>query len=265
MENGKQLADLCFVKPVQSRDFLVIGADTDSIIIKKKDEKQFDEEERQKLLDEINTLTGEFIEWADDDYFKRILVLKTKNYVLDDGQKVKIKGSALKATTKEKALQRFLKEIIDLLLKDRKDHIFSLYYKYAQEVLALHDISEWCSKKTVTKAVLNPERTNERRVADALEDSEATEGDKVYMFYKTPTELCLREKFDGTYDVDTLLDKLYSTLTIFETVLHIDLYPNFTLQRNRELLGLQTKKKQVTTTPKQSHFPEGFWNTRATP
>lgn len=263
---------------MNQHNFKLVAGDTDGLAFKKIDEKPFTREERTNLVAELNSIMDTLIKWEDDGQFKKQVVIKIKNYILqDESGKVKIKGSALKATTKEKALQRFLKEIIDLLLKDRKDHIFSLYYKYAQEVLSLTDISDWCSKKTVTKAVLNPERTNEQRVADALEDSEATEGDKVYMFFKTPTELCLRENFDGTYDVDTLLDKLYSTLAIFETVLDVDLFPNFTLKRNRELLVKVRQGQPSLNLPSIQHaditpvkttitvsnpFPDGFWNVR---
>jgi hypothetical protein len=129
---------------------------------------------------------------------------------------------------------------------------------------------------------LNAERTNETRVLDAIEGTDYREGDKIYVFFKTPEELCLREKFDGTYDTDILLDKLHSTLEIFDTILDVELFPNFSLKRNRDLLGdlpaLSTpapKKKTTqvilkkaseieTVKPSQSkaEFPSGFWQTR---
>lgn len=258
-------------------NFELVAGDTDGLAFKKSDGKTFSPEERQAIVGALNSKMDELIRWEDDGVVKRQLVIKTKNYVLqDESGKIKIKGSALKATTKEKALQRFIQEVIDLLLKDRKDQLFSLYFKYANEVLDLKDISEWCVKKTVTKSVMNPERTNEQRVLDALEDSEYSEGDKVYMFNKTATELCLRDDFDGTYCVDTLLKKLYGTLAIFETVIDIELFPNFCLVRNREMLGLETKRKPKvgkekpvlgTPEPLQTRpaFPDGFFQLRSQP
>jgi hypothetical protein len=223
---------------------IIVGADTDGLAFKKPDGKPFTPEERKELLEGLNSKMDHLIRWEDDGVFRRQIVIKTKNYILQDEKgNVKIKGSGLKATSKEKALRRFIKEVIDMLLKDRKDQIYNLYLQYAKQIVQLNDISDWCVKKTVTKSVLNPERTNEQRVLDALEDSDSNEGDKVYMFFRTPEELCLRENFDGTYDVDILLKKLYKTLEVFETVIDIDLFPNFSLVRNRPLLGIDPKKK----------------------
>jgi hypothetical protein len=228
-------------------DFILVGGDTDGLAFKRSDEKPFTLEEQTALLAELNSLTDGLIHWENDGMVRRQIVVKAKNYLIQDMDgKVKTKGSALKATTKEKALQLFIAEVLELLLKDRKDHIFSLYFKYANAVLDLKDITEWSMKKTVTKAVLTSDRTNETRVLDALEGSDFTEGDKCYMFYKTPTELCLRENFDGTYCVDTLLGKLYDTMSVFDTIIDMDLFPNFTLVRNRSLLGLEVKSRHVT-------------------
>jgi hypothetical protein len=44
------------------------------------------------------------------------------------------------------------------------------------------------------------------------------------------------EDFDGTYDVNTLLGKLYDTVCIFETVINVKAIPNLTLKRNKEIL-----------------------------
>lgn len=231
-------------------NFIAVGADTDGLAFKKQDEKPFTTEEREALVAELNSYMDELIKWEDDGCYKRQLVIKAKNYVLQDEKgNVKVKGSALKATTKEKALQKFLSEVLDLILKDRKDHIFSLYMKTAEEVVNLKSIDEWCSKKTVTKAVLNGERTNETRVLEAIGDRDVSEGDKIYVFFKTPTELCLRENFDGTYCVDTLLGKLYDTLCIFETIIDVSLFPNFSLQRNRELIGLEKRERKKISPP----------------
>lgn len=248
-------------------NYIIGPTDTDSISFCKPDMSPFSEEERAAILKEINDLSPEFMQWEDDGYYKSCLVIRAKNYVLWDGKKRTIKGSALKASTKEKALKSFIDEVIDLLLQGKKDKILFTYLRYAKEILNLTDMSQWSTKKTVTKSVLNPERTNEQRVLDALEGSDFSEGDKVYMFYKTPKELCLAENFDGVYCVDTLLKKLYKTLKVFKTVIDIELFPDFSLKRNRELLGLEPKKpaqlKLVPPTDQKltrTNFPEGFWN-----
>ena len=249
---------------MKHHNFVLVGGDTDGLAFKKPDEKPFTQEERQALLDELNSYMDELIRWEDDGVYKRQIVVKAKNYILqDEAGKVKIKGSALKATTKEKALQRFIKEVVECLLKDRKDHILMIYLEYAKEIMNIKDISDWCFKKTITKSVLNPERTNEQRVLDALNELDVREGDKVYVFYKTPEELCLREKFDGTYDRDTLLKKLYNTLEVFGTIIDMSLIPNFALKRNKPLLECLIPKIEVQPT-KPSPFPPGFFNVRTT-
>jgi hypothetical protein len=218
-------------------NFKLVACDTDGIAIKKADEKLWSDEERAEILGALNSRMDELIRWEDDGVLRRQIVVKTKNYIMQDPLgKITIKGSGLKASMKEKALQRFIKELVDLLLKDRKDQVLFLYLRYVKEILNLKDITDWCKKVTVTKAVLNPDRTNEQRVADAIKNASVNEGDKVYLFNVTPTELCVREDFKGVYCVDTLLGKLYDTLSIFETVIDISIVPNFTLKRNKKLL-----------------------------
>jgi hypothetical protein len=178
------------------------------------------------------------IRWEDDGYYKTVVVVKAKNYVLqDEDGDVTIKGSGLKGTMKERALQQFMREVIELLLKGRKDRLVRLYETYVKRVDNLTDITDWCFKKTVTKSVLEPERTNEDRVKDALDLETVSEGDKVYLFFKSAEQLCLREEFDGTYDKDKLFKKLYDTLCVFETLIDVDLFPNYALKRNKELLS----------------------------
>ncbi len=227
-------------------DYIVCNGDTDSISVKRKDGKPMSVEERAEFLREINSQMPPMIQWDDDSYFKKFIVVREKNYVLvDEDGKRKIKGSALKATTKEKALQTFISEVIDLMVKDRMDQIYSLYMKYAREIVDLKDITDWCSKKTVTKAVLTSDRTNETRVLEAIGETPVQEGDKVYVFFRTPEELCLRENFDGTYCRDTLLGKLYDSLCVFETVIQTDLFPNLSLKRNQHFLNIENTTDQL--------------------
>jgi DNA polymerase elongation subunit (family B) len=222
---------------MQTHNFALVGGDTDGLAFKKQDQSMFTLEERKALLDELNSYMDGLIHWEDDGVFKRQLVIRTKNYVLvDEGGNKKTKGSALKATMKEKALKQFVQDVIELLLKDRQDMVYFTYMRYAREILSLTDMSQWCSKKTITKAVLTNTRTNEKRIRDALKGRPVQEGDKIYTYFKTPTEIALLQDFDGTYDVDTLLGKLYDTLCIFERVIDVSLIPNLTLKRNKQLL-----------------------------
>jgi DNA polymerase elongation subunit (family B) len=224
---------------MSNHDFDIVNCDTDSIMFCKADQSKFSEEEMEALLNEVNDLFPEKIKFANDGYFSNVVIIKAKNYILQSfkDKKIKIKGSALKASMKEKALQTFINDVIEVLLKDKKDRIFAIYNKYAKMITQITDITDWCTKKTITKAVLNPERTNEQKVADIIEDEEyIQEGDKIYTYFKKDKSLGLRDNFGGDYCEETLLDKLYKTLKIFNTVLDIDLIPNYKLARNKDLL-----------------------------
>ena len=223
--------------PTKLHDFVIVGGDTDGLAFKKPDQSEFTKEERRAVLEGLNELMDGLIHWEDDGVFKVQLVVKAKNYVLlDEKGKQKTKGSALKATTKEKALQAFVQEVIGLLLNDGEAFIYGTYMRYAKDILALQDLTMWTSKHTITKAVLEGKGTAQVRIREALKGRSVQEGDKVYMFFKTPTERCLLERFDGTYDAGILLGKLYDTLCVFETVLDVKAYPNLTLKRNKHIL-----------------------------
>jgi hypothetical protein len=94
----------------------------------------------------------------------------------------------------------------------------------------------WCTKHTLTKAVLTNDRPNEVRIRNALKNKPMQEGDKFFLFFKSDTERCLLEDFDGVYSVDSLLKKLYDTLCIFETILDLTNFKNYKLVRNKKAL-----------------------------
>lgn len=228
---------------MNTHNFALVGGDTDGLAFRKQDQAAFTKEERNHLLSELNSLMEGLITFEDDGVFPIQLVVKTKNYVLvDEAGKRKTKGSALKASMKEKALKQFVQDIIEVLVNqnevDNNQKLVSeIYFKYAKEILTLTDISSWCSKKTITKAVLTNTRTNEKRIRDALKGRPVQEGDKIYTFFKSKEEISLLQDFDGTYDANILLGKLYDTLCIFEPVLDIKQIPNLTLKKNKGLLN----------------------------
>ena len=54
----------------------------------------------------VNKLFKDGISWEDDGYFKKLIVVKAKNYILFDGMKVKIKGQAFKGHASRSADNR---------------------------------------------------------------------------------------------------------------------------------------------------------------
>lgn len=217
-------------------NFTLVNADTDSITICKADSSEITLEERIKLLDELNSLFPNKIHWEDDGYYTTVIVVKAKNYILWDGTKLKYKGSAIKASTKEPALKEFIKRLIDSMLNDRNDYQ-QLYNEYVKEILDVKDIKRWVTRKTITSKVLDAKRTNEQRVLDAIKGTEYTEGDRAYFFFKEDGNQSLLEHFDGKYNKVKLLEKLFKTTLTFKTVLDVEtLFPNYKLKRNKELL-----------------------------
>lgn len=166
---------------------------------------------------------------------------------MDDGKSVSIKGSGLKGTMKEKALQQFMKDIIDSLLKGKKDTLYDLYHDYIfnASTVSSKDICNWTSKKTITKSILNPQRTTEQRILDAIQHKKIQEGDKIRVFFDTDTTVCLEENFTGIYDKARLHGKVYKTLSIFETIIDIDIFPDYTLKRNKGRLDEMLVRKQI--------------------
>jgi hypothetical protein len=218
-------------------NFQLVNADTDSITVCKQDQSEFSKEEQESLLAELNSLFPKGIHWEDDGDYKKIIVLKAKNYVLlDRKDKLKYKGSAIKATQKEPALKEFIKAIIDSMLNDRNDYQ-EIYHRYVKEAANIKDIKRWAARKTVSERTLNSERKNETRIKDAIEGTEIVEGDRIYLYNKDEETLDLVQNFDGTYCVAKYLKKVYDTSWTFDSVLDCDaLFINYTLKKNKKAL-----------------------------
>lgn len=213
--------------------FEIVNADTDSISITKNNGEYLSKDTRQTLLESLCNLYPKRIKWEDDGYYTKLIVLAGKNYILktEDG-KVKYKGSAIKATTKEKALSEFIKRILDAMLNEHINYL-DIYNEYVKEILNLKDIYRWVTRKTITDKVLNPKRTNEQKVKDAFEGSEYSEGDRIYTFFKSDNSLCLVENFNGDYSIPKLLKKLHDTVKIFKEVMDVTQFPNYSLKNKK--------------------------------
>ena len=134
-------------------NFQIVNADTDSISFCLEDRSFIPKHQRNALVKEINDLSPEFMTWADDGYYQKVIILMAKNYVLqtEDG-KIKYKGSAIKAPGKPVALREFIKEIIGLILEDKTNYL-EVYNKYAKEIMNLKDIKRWADRKTITDKI----------------------------------------------------------------------------------------------------------------
>jgi len=216
-------------------NFNLINCDTDSIMVNKMNGESFSKEELTQLLNELNSLYPETIVFEDDGYFQSVVVLKAKNYITYDGSKIKIKGSGLRDTKREAALREMISKVIDCLLFE-KTNLIDIYNQYIKEAMNVTDIKRWAAKKTITASVLDPQRTNEQKVLDALKDTEYSEGDKRWFFFMEDDSLCLVERFNGSYNKMRLVEKVYKTMSIFSSVIDMSQFPKYHLKKNQSLL-----------------------------
>jgi DNA polymerase I len=223
------------IRWAEKNEQTIVNADTDSISICGGvwESKPF----RESMLAHLNSLFTSGIRWEDDGFYDAVLVLKAKNYVMRTPEgKLKTKGSALKATLKERALKEFIDRLLRALM-DGSPSPLDLYDEYAREAVQVRDINRWAAKKTITERVLAPLRTNEERVAHALEGSDYGQGDKVFMYFTAEGSLKLAENWTGDHDPHRLLEKLYKTVKIFATVLNMADFKNYSLKKNRKSLA----------------------------
>lgn len=212
----------------KGKGFSIVNADTDSFSYTAP--KGYTEDEFKQDIDELNNLYEDLIIWEDDGFYKKVIVVKTKNYILDDGKRVSIKGGSLKATMKEPALKQMINDIIRAMLKDAPYTIPLIYKKYVDMVSDIetkNDMAQWASKKTITDSVLTGTDATAQKMRAALGKMYVQEGDKVFVFFKGDESLCLRENFDGDFSKKRLYEKVYKTLCVFDTLFNMKLLPDY--------------------------------------
>jgi DNA polymerase elongation subunit (family B) len=237
--------------------YVLVNLDTDSLSFCKSDGSEFTEEEKQRIEKELKSIM--YCNWEDDGEYSRVMVSKAKNYVLlPKGEtKFKIKGSSLTDSKKEPALLEMLNELISSIIF-KKNQEEAIYLKYCKEVLNIADIKRWCVKKSVTKKLLNGTRKNETKVLEAL-DEDAREGDKVWVYNAVDGQIQVISKgepqfykdgrpkmevnqvlrnsnnFDGNYDVDHYLGRVYATVKILQNIIDITKFVDYSKPKNLKL------------------------------
>lgn len=242
-------------------DYIISNCDTDSISFTTG--KDLSIEERATILSDLNSNFPSGIRFDDDGYYKRLVILKAKNYILYDGKKIKLKGSSIKDQKKEPALKEMMDKMIECLVFDNPNNMIGIYKNFIREAYKPTDIRRWSTKKTITKAILNcakdPEaRLNERKVYDAVKDIPGLqEGDKAYLYpciLSKTTETTqlkngkIRQKVTKTVglkiaqnwnqdeDNDKLIERVVDTVDIFSNVIDTDGFINYGLVKNKNLL-----------------------------
>lgn len=240
-------------------NFEIIACDTDSIFFKKPDGASFSKDEIGALQTSLNSLYPETIRWELNGYFPVIVSAAAKNYLIkSENGKIKFKGSALLDPKKPQALREFIQKFITLLSEDKSDEIEALYNFYVKEICSLKDISRYSKRVTITDKILNPARTNEQKIYDAVKNIEGLqEGDRLKVFFKADRSLALEKDFNGDYDQKGLLEGLFKSSLIFE-----DLYPvrekltNYALKRSQNALKSLIEAPEAPKVPDPPTTPE---------
>lgn len=220
-------------------NFILNGCDTDSIMFSKPNSKEFSSEEQESLLEELNSLFPEKIKWDHDGYYKSVIYLKAKNYIMYDGVKKKVKGSSLKSSTLEAGYKEFIDEIVTAILEDKKcyEEIYNKYVKRVCSITTIEEMKKFSSKKSLSNTTYSSERANETKILDAIKDTEYVVGDRVWLFFKQDNTLSLAENFNGDYNKEKLLEKLHKVSGRFSAVLDTTTWLNYKLKRNKEKLN----------------------------
>lgn len=232
-------------------DFIIAPSDTDSISFCKQDMAPFSPEEIKSLLGEINEQSPEKVLWEDDGVYKTIVAIKAKNYVLFDGKKIKIKGSALKASTKSPAMKEMIRSMVDTMVyTDNLDEVNpklqQLYSKYVEEAMQVSDIKRWASRKTLSETMVKSTRKNETEPLKAIQGTDYRMGDRFHIFRMPDDSYKLVEHYNGTYCKETLLQHIWDTTCTFDTVLPVKtLFVNNSLKKNYKILLDKHSENQV--------------------
>lgn len=245
---------------MNSYNFDIVVTDTDSISYRHKDGKPIPGNVRSDLLKELNDISPEFMIWEDDGYYECIVVLKAKNYVLFDGNKITYRGSAIIDQKREPALREMLERMVQNMIFDNPtENLVTIYHEYIRECFKIKDINRWATKKTVTNAVLNGERTNETKVRDALEGVDVQQGDKHWFYNAIVGEeqvgtykrtglpkmapkraLVLVNKFDSqapNHDIAHLIGRVHDTVCILSNIVALSSFMDYTLKKNADALS----------------------------
>lgn len=223
---------------MKTNNFIITNLDTDSISFSKQDGSLFSKEEQYKLIEELNSQFDAEIKFAHDGYFPRFVVLRAKNYIMYDGKKIKIKGSALKSSTLEPKLKELINIFIEKLALDKADINYEDVYKdFIKQASNITDIKPWSKKMTLSEKTFNSVRENEQKVVRAIKGTDYKEGDKVYVYPKVSGELGLADNFNNDYNVDLYYEKLFKTVKRFSTVIDISNFLNYKLKKNKEKLN----------------------------
>jgi hypothetical protein len=146
------------------------------------------------------------------------------------------------------------------ITEEQQEKIRKIYHKYIKEACDVQDITRWAVKKSVSDKVLNPQRTNERVILDAIKHKDPREGDKYFLytaldgmrqkvakgepvFLKNgdpsliPNNILkLTEEWSGDEYKEHYVKRVYMTLCILENLLDIGKFIKYHNKSNKKKL-----------------------------
>jgi len=219
---------------MEKLNYTLCNIDTDALSFCKADGSKFTEEEYNHIHTYLNKIM--YCNWEEDGTFDSFIVLKAKNYVMRTENKIKFKGSSIADSKKEKRLTKLMKDILVDMSYGNNNYLVH-YESCVRDLLNNYVKEDWCTKKSITKAVLENERTNEKVVRDAFNGRTFSEGEKIFVYYAAD-RLKMIDDYDGTVNLKHYLKRIYDTMSIMENIIDMSTVPKYyTVKLMKELLG----------------------------
>ncbi len=184
----------------------VIEIDTDGVYFSPPPGMQGEQHERE-MVERAGTVLPESIRLAFDGRYRRMLSLKTKNYVLEtwSGRRI-LRGSSLRSRADEKFGRDFLANAISLLMEGNTAQLHSLYTETMQQLLSGgFAAQELARRERVTAKTFSS--SQKRRNAHAAEGVPI--GDFVQVYERRDGSLGRLEEYAQDEDRAYYAGKLY--------------------------------------------------------
>ncbi len=184
----------------------VIEIDTDGVYFTPPDCVK-DEPEERSYIAAIGEKLDEGIRLAFDGRFKRMLSLKTKNYVLEtpDGRKI-FRGASLRSRADERFGRRFLAKAVDCLLEHDLQGAADLYAVTIEDLLQRRiPIGDLARRERVTEKTFQSQQ--KRRSAAVAEG--VSIGEHVMVYERADGTLGLLSDYQNDENAKYYMDKLY--------------------------------------------------------
>jgi len=204
-ERGRELVQ-GIANQLEKTGSRVIEIDTDGVYFTPPDAIS-DEAAERAYIAEIGKSLPEGIRLAFDGRFKRMLSLKTKNYVLQtESGKIILKGASLRSRADERYGRRFLSKAIDCLLEHDLKGVAQLYASTIQDLLERRvPIEDLARRERVTEKTF---QSGQKRRSAAVAEGVAI-GEHVMVYERADGSLGLLADYQGDENPKYYMDKLY--------------------------------------------------------